>query len=272
MQEEIAGEILDKLRPRLSGDEKKRRRGATPRTPRPTSSTCRAGTTGTRARSPATRARSSTSSRPFRRTRSTRWRTPGWPTRTCLLGSYWVEAITEAKAAAEQALELDPTLAEAHVALGQIKLWLDWDWPAARREFKQGIALNPASALAHNQYAMYLATVGRVSDAIAEVRRALELDPLSPIVNSDLGWYLLFAGQHAEAIAQFRKTLEFDSNSVSAHRGSGIALSEAGQHDEAITELKRALAAVGEQPGRARRTSARRTRAPERKSGRATPC
>jgi TolB-like protein/Tfp pilus assembly protein PilF len=108
-----------------------------------------------------------------------------------LLGAYWVEAIPEAKVAALKALELDPTLAEAHVSMGHIKLWLDWDWPAAEIEFKQGIALNPNSALAHNQYAMYLAAMGRLSDAIAEVKRAQELDALSPIVNTDLGWYFL---------------------------------------------------------------------------------
>ena len=157
------------------------------------------------------------------------------------LGSYWVETISEARAAAEQALKLDPDLAEARVSLGQIKLWLNWDWAAARREFEQGITLNPASALAHNQYAMYLATLGRLSDAIGEVRRALVLDPLSPIVNADLGWYLLFSGQHDEAIAQFRKTVDMDANSVAAHRGLGIAYSEASQHDLAIAELKRAL-------------------------------
>ena len=158
------------------------------------------------------------------------------------LGSYWVEAITEAKAAAVQALSIDNSLAEAHVALGHIKLWLDWDWPAAESEFTQGISLNPSSALAHSQYAMYLATMGRVQDALTEVRRAQELDALSPIVNSDLGWYLFYAGQPSDAIAQFRKTIEFDPNSVSAHRGLGIALSQSGQHTSAIEELKKALA------------------------------
>jgi serine/threonine protein kinase len=104
-----------------------------------------------------------------------------------LLGSYWVEAIPEAKTAALRALELDDRLSEAHIALGHIKLLLDWDWPAAESEFKQGISLNAASALAHNQYAMYLAAMQRLDDAIAEVKRAQELDALSPIVNTDLG-------------------------------------------------------------------------------------
>jgi TolB-like protein/Flp pilus assembly protein TadD len=157
------------------------------------------------------------------------------------LGSYWVEAIPEAKVAALRALELDPTLAEAHVSLGHIKLWLDWDWPAAEREFNQGIALNPNSALAHNQYAMYLAAMGRLNDAIAEVKRAQELDALSPIVNTDLGWYLLYSGRSSEAVDQFRKTLELDPDYLSARWGLGAAYAQQQLYDQAIEELKKAV-------------------------------
>jgi len=165
-----------------------------------------------------------------------------------LLGSYWVESLPEARSAAEQALAIDPSLAEAHIALGHIKMLLDWDWAAAEREFTQGISLNPSSALAHNQFAMFLAARGKVADAITEVRRAQDLDPMSSIVNSDLGWYLLYGGQVSEAIAQFRKTLEFDDTSVSAHRGLGIALSESGKHADALTELRRALSLAENSP------------------------
>jgi TolB-like protein/lipoprotein NlpI len=241
VQEEIAGEILNKLRPRLSGDEKKL---ATKRyTDDPEA--YQLYLQGRYSSNKGTIGGSKSAIEYFQRAiqKDPRYALAyaGLADSYLLLGSYWVEAITEAKSAAEQALKLDPTLAEAHVSLGQIKLWLDWDWSAARREFEKGISLNPASALAHNQYALYLATVGRLSDAISEVRRALDLDALSPIVNSDLGWYQLYAGQHDDAIAQFRKTVGLDSNSVSAHRGLGIALSEAGQHAEAIAELKRAV-------------------------------
>ena len=165
-----------------------------------------------------------------------------------LLGSYWVEAITEAKAAATQALALDPSLPEAHIALGHIKLWLDWDWPAAEREFRQGLALNPNSALAHNQFAGYLAVLGRLPDAIAEARRALDLDSLSPIVNADLGWYLLFNSEVKAAIAQFRRTIDLDSNSVSGHQGLGVALATAGEYENAIAELRRALVLAENSP------------------------
>jgi len=157
------------------------------------------------------------------------------------LGSFWVETISEGKAAALKAIEIDPTLAEAHVALGHIKLWLDWDWPAAEVEFKQGIALNPASALAHSEYGMYLAAMARSSDAINELARAQQLDPLSPIINTNLGWCLLYAGRGPEAVNQFRKTLELDPNYVSAHWGLGASLTRQGAYDEAIAELRKAV-------------------------------
>jgi TolB-like protein/cytochrome c-type biogenesis protein CcmH/NrfG len=159
-----------------------------------------------------------------------------------LLGSFWVEAISEAKTAALKANELDPTLPEAHVALGHIKLWLDWDWPAAELEFKRGIELNPNSALAHNEYGMYLAAVGRVGDALTQLSRARELDPASPIVNTNVGWCLLYARRGEEALNQFRQTVQTDPEHVSARWGLGVAYVLAGRNAEAIAELKEAVA------------------------------
>ena len=171
-----------------------------------------------------------------------------------------------------KALQLDPNLAEAHVALGHIKLLARLGL-AGRRDASSSRA-SRSTARRRSRTTSTRCTsprCGRVADAIAEVKRAQELDPLSPIVNTDLGWYLLYAGQAAEAVAQFRKTIEFDANSVSAHRGLGVALSRDGRYDEAIDELKRALDAVGEQPGHAgppgRRLRARRAQG--RRRGRA---
>ena len=157
------------------------------------------------------------------------------------LGSFWVEAISEAKSAALRAIELDPTLAEAHVALGHIRLWLDWEWAGAEVEFKQGIALNANSALAHDQYAMYLAAMGRLGEAISEARRAQTLDALSPIVNTDLGWCLLYAGRGSEAVDQFRRTLEIDPKYVSARWGLGASYAQQRAFKEAAAELKQAV-------------------------------
>ena len=157
------------------------------------------------------------------------------------LGSFYVEAIPEAKSAALKAIELDPTLAEAHVALGHIKLWLDWEWASAEVEFKQGISLNPNSALAHNQYAMYLAAMGRLGEAISEARRAQTLDAMSPIVNTDLGWCLLYAGRGGEAVDQFRRTLDLDSKYVSARWGLGASYAQQRLFKEAVAELTQAV-------------------------------
>jgi serine/threonine protein kinase/tetratricopeptide (TPR) repeat protein len=158
------------------------------------------------------------------------------------LGSYWVEALSEAKAAALKAIELDPTLAEAHVALGHIRLWLDWDRPAAETEFKRGIEINPGSALAHNEYAMFLAAVGRLDDAMAEIKRAQDEDPGSPIVSTNRGWCLLYSRKSEDAVEQFRRTLQLDPNYVGAHWGLGAADTQLGLFDDAIAELRKAVA------------------------------
>jgi Tfp pilus assembly protein PilF len=78
-----------------------------------------------------------------------------------------------------KALELDDTLAEAHVALAYATFF-DWDWSSAEREFKRAIELNPNSALSHNWYAACLLTRGRFTESMAEAQRAQEFDPLSP--------------------------------------------------------------------------------------------
>jgi len=241
VQDEIATEILDKVRPRLSGDDKKR---ATKRY----TDNAEAYQLYLQGRYHWNKGTIASYKKAIEYFQQAIGKDPkyalayaGQADSSLSLGSYWVEAIADAKSAAMNALQIDPGLAEAHVALGNIKLWLDWDWPAAEKELQQGISLNPNLALAHDQYGMYLATMSRLPDATAEVRRAMDLDPLSPIANSDLGWCFLYAGQRADAIAQFKKTLEFDANAVSAHRGLGIAYSEDGRHAEAVAALKQAL-------------------------------
>jgi TolB-like protein/Flp pilus assembly protein TadD len=241
VQEQIANEILDTLRPRLSGEEKKR----VTRRYTDDSAAYQIYLQGRYHWNKGTIAGYKNAIEYFQQAiaRDPKYALAyaGLADSYLMLGSYWVEALPEAKAAALEAIELDSSLSEAHVALGHIKLSLDWDWAAAEREFKQGIDLSPASALAHDQYAMYLGTMNRLPEGIAEARRALEIDPLSPIVNSDLGWLFLFSGQTGDAIAQFRRTLEFDANSVSAHRGLGVAESAEGRHADAIAELQRAV-------------------------------
>ena len=89
------------------------------------------------------------------------------------------EAFTKARRAAAKALALDPSLAEAHMALGLLKFSVDWDWSGAEAEFKQATVLNPNNATAHRWYSFYLVTMGRLDEALKEIERAQDLDPLS---------------------------------------------------------------------------------------------
>ena len=132
------------------------------------------------------------------------------------LGGGWMylpptDTLPNAKAAAEKALELDDSLAEAHAALAYATFF-DWDWPGAEREFKRAIELNPNSALSHNRYAECLKTRLRFNESIAEAQRALELDPLSPEIVSQLGNVHLMARRYDESIAQFQKALDLNPN------------------------------------------------------------
>ncbi len=150
------------------------------------------------------------------------------------------EAMPKARAAAEQALRIDDGLAEAHASLGLVKAFYEWDWAGAEGEYRRAIELNPGYASAHHWYGWYLALTGRLSEAIAEVRQASELDPLSLEINSDLGLSFFFARQYERAIEQFEKALEMDPNNVWTRFFIGWAREQKGDYAEALAEYERA--------------------------------
>jgi serine/threonine protein kinase/tetratricopeptide (TPR) repeat protein len=120
------------------------------------------------------------------------------------------EVWKKAKTAAVKALEIDDTLAEAHVSLGVISSLCDWKWSEADKEFKRAIELNPGLAGAHSWYAVHLPAVGRLDEALAEAKVALRLDPLSMLTNGGLGSTLYIRREYDQAVDQLQKTLELD--------------------------------------------------------------
>jgi TolB-like protein/tetratricopeptide (TPR) repeat protein len=151
------------------------------------------------------------------------------------------ESLPPAKAAAEKALELDDTLAEAHTSLGQILLFYDLDFAGSTREFERAIALNPNYATAHHWYGFGPPlALGEFDRAIAELNRAQKLDPLSLIINADLGVVLIAAGRYDEGTAQLRKVIEMDPRFYYAHLKLGEALELKGQLREALAEYQKA--------------------------------
>jgi tetratricopeptide (TPR) repeat protein len=148
-------------------------------------------------------------------------------------------AAVKGKAAAEKALQLDNTLAEAHCALG-FALENFFDWAGAESELRLAIALNPSYAYAHDQYGIMLAQLGRLDQALAENMRAAELDPLSPETHLYWAVTLVWQGNYQAAMEQCRKALDLDPNS--AHWSVGWMNLQTGQFSQAIPELQKAYA------------------------------
>jgi TolB-like protein/DNA-binding winged helix-turn-helix (wHTH) protein len=126
--------------------------------------------------------------------------------------------VAEAKAAAEKALQLDDSLAEAHTSLAAVKILHDWDWRGAEQEFRRAIELNPNFAQAHHWYGnLLLGPEGRHDEAIAELQRAQELDPLSPIIQADIGFAYFLAGRYDLALQAYQKVLAANPNFLPVH-------------------------------------------------------
>ena len=128
------------------------------------------------------------------------------------------QAMPQARQAANHALELDETLAAAHVSLGYVKALYDWDWPGAEREFKRALELSPGDADIHFAYGVtYLTPLGRLDEALAEIRRALALDPLSPYKITAAGMIYTDRREYDRAVEQYRKAIELDPSFYHAY-------------------------------------------------------
>ncbi|HEY9503186.1 MAG TPA: winged helix-turn-helix domain-containing protein [Pyrinomonadaceae bacterium] len=158
------------------------------------------------------------------------------------------EARSHAEKAANKALELDSSLAEAHCALGNVQHY-NWKWDAAEQEFKRAIELNPSYANAHNSYANYLMSRGRVEESIASSNRASELDPLSLAISVQRGYLLENARRYDEAIEQLKRVIAVDRNHYQAHWVLGHTYAASGQFDQAIVYAEKAVELSERAPG-----------------------
>jgi adenylate cyclase len=149
------------------------------------------------------------------------------------------EVMPKAKAAAEKALQLDDSLAEAHASLACVKWGYEFDWVGGERELRRAIELNPSYAYAHNQYGELLAWQGRFDESLAEMRRATELDPLSVLFTADVANPLEQQGRYGAAKEQIRKALELDPNDAYAQGFLGYIDIAAGKFNEAIPVLEK---------------------------------
>jgi TolB-like protein/lipoprotein NlpI len=144
-----------------------------------------------------------------------------------------------AREAALKAIEIEDTLAEAHTCLAVVQKAYDWDWKSATERFNRAIELNPGYARGHSQYAAHLQHMGHHDVAIEEAQLALELDPLSLQANELAGITLLVAGRYDQAIESFRNAIELDPNYPHLRIYLGWALLRKNKYEEAVAELEK---------------------------------
>jgi serine/threonine protein kinase/tetratricopeptide (TPR) repeat protein len=175
------------------------------------------------------------------------------------------ESVPRAKEAATKALEADDTLAEAHASLGYADSYA-WDWSGADREFRRAIELDPSYPTAHHwRGTNFLEVMGRLNDAMTELRRAQELDPLSLVIAAVVARDLIFARQYDRAEVELRKALEMDSRFALAHAYLGLAYEQQGRIEQAVAQFHEWQTLSGDEPaataalGHAYAMSGRRT-------------
>jgi TolB-like protein/tRNA A-37 threonylcarbamoyl transferase component Bud32 len=155
----------------------------------------------------------------------------------CNLADNWVEpseAYPRAKVAAEKALALDPDLAEALTSIGKVRGWYDWDFAGAEEVLRRAVQINPNYAEAHFVFGSVLPSVGKLGEAIGEMREALVVDPLSAHFSRWLGRFHLYAREFESAIAQSRKTIEMAPEYTLSHLDMGTAHLALGDPVEAL--------------------------------------
>jgi TolB-like protein/Flp pilus assembly protein TadD len=153
------------------------------------------------------------------------------------------DAWSRARAAALRAVQLDPTLAEAHAALADVKLYYEWDWAGAEEAFQRANELNPSLAMNHYHYAWYLALFGRMEEAIEQHTLARELDPLTPLHSVWLGALYNYTGQYDEAAREARAALENFPDHPVGLLVLGMAYLNKGMYEEAV-ELHEKVVAI----------------------------
>jgi tetratricopeptide (TPR) repeat protein len=151
-----------------------------------------------------------------------------------------MNAVSQAKIAANKALEIDPSMAAAHAALGYTEFMWREDWAVAEREFHRAIELDDNYVPAHQWFALYLAARGRRDEALNQMLFAQKIDPLSASVHAGLGYMYYFARDYDHAVQQARVALQLNPKLMSANAVLGWSFTEQKNFPEAISELETA--------------------------------
>jgi len=156
------------------------------------------------------------------------------------------EAMPKARAAAMKAVEIDDMLAEAHASLGLIKMYHDWDFPGAEREYRRAIELDPRSPLGYHRLGSCVQLTRRFDESDENLRRALELDPLSLLISSLLAFNFYVSGQYDKSIETYQRVLDMEPGYLQAQLGIGLPYEQKGMYEEAIAAFQEARVLYGD--------------------------
>jgi serine/threonine protein kinase/Tfp pilus assembly protein PilF len=152
------------------------------------------------------------------------------------------DAMPRAREAARRALALDDSLAQAHTELALVLVWFDWNFKEGEREFRRAIELNPNDADPHRLYADFLTAAGRFEPALAEKKKAEQLDPLSVPAAYEVARTLFFASRLEDAEQQAKRALELDDRFGAALSLRAWIAFERGQNADALAIVQQSLA------------------------------
>lgn len=149
------------------------------------------------------------------------------------------QAYVEARAAAQKALQLDPSNAGAHNVLADVKKSLDWDLAGAEEEHRRALQLNPNHLLTRLWLAETFSRLERHDEALAESGRAISLDPVSALSHNSRSMLLLRARRYDEALDEARIALELDPSHVNALWWQGLAYAEKRDFSRSLASLQK---------------------------------
>ncbi len=150
---------------------------------------------------------------------------------------------TKAAFNATHAVLIDDDSSEAHTSLAHILATQDWDWSTAEQEFRRAITLNPRNATAHHWYAVAcLAPLGRLVEAMEEIKLAHALDPLSSIIARDIALlYYYYQRNYDLALEQCDRTIEQNPHFAAVYWTLGLVQEQRGEGEEAAAAFQRAI-------------------------------
>jgi TolB-like protein/Tfp pilus assembly protein PilF len=157
-------------------------------------------------------------------------------------------AFSKSKAAALRALELDPTAGPAHTWLGTIAFFHDWNWDNAEREYRQAVQLSPNYAPAHLLYAVFLVSMAKRQEGLAEMRKALELDPTAEFTNMVSVHILYLAREYDKAVEQANNGIQLYPDSSGTYFWLGVVYERKGMYEQAVEAYLKSKSSLGAKP------------------------